>query len=81
MIKVKLLKTMIAASWGDSDSDVDHEKQKTRCLMADDDQVSNHDDKTYLRTMVFELKRIIDAQAKTIKDNDNLIEIQLKTMK
>ena len=49
--------------------------------MDDDDQVSNFDDKTYLRPMVFELKRIIDVQAETIKDNDNVIEIQLETMK
>ena len=46
-----------------------------RCLMDDDDQVSNPDNKTYLRTMVFELKRTIDAQAETIKDNDSVIEI------
>ena len=49
--------------------------------MADDDQVSIFEDKIFLKNMICELKRIDDAQAETIKDNDNLIEIQLETMK
>ena len=31
--------------------------------------------------MIFELKMIVDNQAETIKDNDNIIELQLETIK
>ena len=71
---------MVAASWGDSDSDAEQEKQKTRCLMADDDKVSISDDKAYLKNMVFELMRIIDVQTKTIKNNDKIAELQLESI-
>ena len=44
---------MVAASWGDSDSDADYEKQKTRCLLADKEKV--YDSETLLCTTIFEL--------------------------
>ena len=59
---------MVAASWGDSDSDADYEEQKTGCLLADKEKVC--DSETLLRTTVFELKRIADFQAKTIKEKE-----------
>ena len=72
---------MVAASRGDSDLDANHEEPKTRCLMAGDDKVSISEDKAFMKNMIFELKRIIDDQAETIKDNDSVIELQLETMK
>ena len=72
---------MVAASWGDSNSNADHEELKTRCLMADNDKVSIYEDKVFLKNMIFELKRIVDNQAETIKYNDSVIELQLETMK
>ena len=45
--------------------------------MDDDDQVSNFDDKTYLRTMVFELKRIIDV-LKPLRIMTMLLKFNLK---
>ena len=74
-------KAMIAFLWGDSDSDTNHEELKTRCLMADDDKVSIFEDKTFLKNMIFEIKRIVDNQAETIEDNDSVIELQLESMK
>ena len=72
---------MVAASWGDSDSDADHEEIKTRCLMADDDEVNISHDKAFLKSIIFDLKKIVDNQVETIKDNDSIIEIQRETMK
>ena len=72
---------MVVASWGNSNSDAEQKEQKTRCLVTDDDKVSISDDKAYLKNMVFELKRIIDVQAETIKDNDKIVELQLESMK
>ena len=70
---------MVAASQGDSDFYADYEEQKTRCLLVDKEKVC--DSETLLRTTVFELKRIVDFQTETIKEKENLVELQHNTMK
>ena len=71
-------KALVADSWGDMDSDADYEEQKTRFLLANKEKIC--DSETLLKNNVFELKRIIDFQAETIKNKEDLVEFQHKTM-
>ena len=71
-------KAMIVASWGDSNSDVDYEEQKIRSLLAEKEKVC--DTQTLLRTTVFDLKKIVDFQTETIKEKEDIVELQYNIM-
>ena len=71
---------MVVASWGDSDSDVEHEERRIRCLVADDEKVSLFKNKIFLKKIVFELKKIVDTQAEQIRDREMLIEFQNESL-
>ena len=65
---------MVVASQRDSDSDADYEEQKTRCLLTDKENVC--DSETLPRTTIFELKQIVDFQAETIKEKEEIVKLQ-----
>ena len=48
--------------------------------MVNNDKVSASNDKAFLKNMGFDVKKIIDVQAETIKYNENIVELQLESI-
>ena len=72
---------MVAALWGDSDSDAGYKESKTRCFLADDEKVSFFEARTFLIKTLTVLKEVVDLQEGIIKDQNDLIEDNTECLK